>query len=274
VPPSEPLLIESPRGALYAVYHPADAEDTASTAALFCHAFGEERKSSALTMSRLARAVAAAGLPALRFDYYGTGDSEGEFVEADVHTRLEDIQTAADCLREKSGCKRVALLGLRLGATLAARAAERMDEVTGLVLVEPVPDGEKYLGAELRRQLVRQMMTHGKGSASREEIMQSLQDEEFVFDLDGFGITGTTYRQVCGLGLDQVAYDGPVLVVQLHFNEKSKSELEAVCEAYREAGAGVTFEKLVLPPIWNRIDITLAPELNQCVCRWVADRDR
>jgi exosortase A-associated hydrolase 2 len=272
VPASEPLLIDTSRGSLFAVYHPA--EEAADTAVLFCHAFGEERKSSALTMARLARAVAGEGLPALRFDYYGTGDSEGDFVEADVETRLEDIATAAGWLRERTGCERVALLGLRLGATLAARAAERLNGVTGLVMIEPVPDGEKYLGGELRRQLIRQMMTHGKGSASRQEIMENLQDEEFVFDLDGFGITGGTYRQICGLSLDDVSYDGPVQVVQIHFNEKPKSELEAVCQAYRDAGAPVTFETLVLPPIWNRIDITLAPDLDERVTEWLKGHTR
>ena len=269
MPASEPLLIDTSRGALFAVYHPA--EGAGDTAVLFCHAFGEERKSSALTLARLARAVAKAGLPTLRFDYYGTGDSEGDFVEADVETRLEDMETAAGWLRERTGCKRVVLLGLRLGATLAARAAERMEQVGGLVLIEPVSDGEKYLGGELRRQLVRQMMTHGKGSASREEIMESLQDDEFVFDLDGFGITGGTYRQICALNMADVTCTGPVQVVQLHFNEKPKSELEAICQAYRDAGAEVTFEKIVLPPIWNRIDITLAPELDEKVTGWLTD---
>lgn len=268
MPSSEPLLIHTERGDLFAVYHPAPG--AAKTAVLFCHAFGEERKSSALTMARLARAVAAAGHPVLRFDYYGTGDSEGPFVEADVQTRLADIRAAAGWLRERTGCGRPALVGLRLGATLAARAAEELDPA-GLVLLEPVPDGEKYLGGELRRQLVRQMMTHGKGSDSREELAENLQDDEFELDLDGFAIRGATYRQICDLDLSEVRFAGPVLVVQLHFNEKPKSELEAVCEACREAGAQVTFERLVLPPIWNRIDITLAPELDGCVAQWLAD---
>ncbi|MCK4375582.1 MAG: alpha/beta hydrolase, partial [Candidatus Brocadiae bacterium] len=132
-PVDEQVSIRTPRGALLGMLH-LPAGEAAGPAVVFCNAFGEERKSSALAMARLARAAAGAGFPSLRFDYYGCGDSEGDFVEATVRSRLDDIVRAAGFLRERTGAEEVCLLGLRLGGTLAARAAEELAECAGLAL--------------------------------------------------------------------------------------------------------------------------------------------
>jgi exosortase A-associated hydrolase 2 len=261
----EQLVIETRRGALVGMLHRPERDARPEAAVLFCHAFGEERKSSALTMARLARAVAGAGLPALRFDYYGCGDSEGEFADATVASRLDDVPDAARFLQERTGAANVLLLGLRLGATLAALAAEGLPDCAGLVLIEPIMGGAAYFGRELRRRLVRRMMTDGRA----EEAAEPAEDE--LLDLDGFAVRPATYRELRALGIraGQVAFAGPVLVVQVHFKEGPKPELEAACNAYRQAGAPVAFRRLVLPPFWNRIEVILAPELDAAVTSWL-----
>jgi uncharacterized protein len=263
-----PVVFDSPRGALVGMLHLPDG-NAAQTGVLLCHAFGEERKSSALTMTRLARAIAAAGRAALQFDYAGCGDSAGDFVDADVQTRLDDIACAAAFLRRETGVDSVCLLGLRLGATLALESAGAMPHCCAAVLLEPITDGAKYLGGEMRRKLVRQMMTDGAGRMNRAEVMKQLEQDDAVFDLDGFAIRGAAYRQLSALGIrpNQVAFTGPTLVCQLHFNDKPKAELQAACEAIPNA----TMRSLVLPPVWSRIDITLAPDLNATVTEWLAE---
>jgi len=276
----EPVLIEAPRGALMGMLHlPAGAvpaEPAKQTGVVFCNPFGEERKSGALVMARLARAVAEAGFPALRFDYYGCGDSEGETIEATVRTQVEDIRFAARWLVARAGVSGICLLGLRLGATLAARAAEGMAGCSGLVLIEPVTDGAEYFGGELRRKLLRQMLTEGRGRGSRAEMLKELESDEAVLDLDGFAVRGSTYRELKALGIrrGEVRFAGPVLVCQVHFNDGPKAELEAACEAYRQAGAQVEFRALVLPPFWARIEVILAPELNTTVVGWLRTAGR
>jgi exosortase A-associated hydrolase 2 len=264
------VVMQTPRGALVGMLHvPGGA--TAGTGVVFCDPFGEERKSAALVMARLARAVAAAGFPALRFDYYGCGDSEGEFVDATVRSRLDDIRSAAGFLGERTGVGGICLLGLRLGGTLASLAASELSDCAGLVLIEPVADGAAYFGGELRRKLVRQMITEGRGGASREEILKGLERDDAVLDMDGFGVRGATYRELTALGIrkGEVRFGGPVLVCQVHFNEKPEPELEAACEAYRAAGAQVDLHRLVLAPFWNRLEVILAPELNAAVVSWL-----
>ena len=57
-----------------------------------------------------------------------------------------DIETAVEELKDITGTERVVLLGLRLGATLAASvAATRRNDVEALVLWDPIVSGEAYL---------------------------------------------------------------------------------------------------------------------------------
>ena len=84
----------------------------------------------------LARALAARGIPVLRFDVRGMGDSEGAMrdyraIGADIDAALAQFFDAVPALRE------VALWGLCDGATAAACHAQDDARVSALVLLNP-----------------------------------------------------------------------------------------------------------------------------------------
>lgn len=115
-------------------------------AVLLCNPFGEEAVRAHRAYRVLARRLDEAGYPTMRFDYAGTGDSSGETGEHGVADWLADIAAAADALRADSGQSRIAVIGLRLGATLAALAAQRgLLRPAHLLLWDPVVDGAGYL---------------------------------------------------------------------------------------------------------------------------------
>ncbi|MCU1491272.1 MAG: exosortase system-associated hydrolase 2, partial [Acidimicrobiaceae bacterium] len=80
-----------------------------------------------------------------RFDYCGTGDSSGrsEDVES-VDDWVEDITCAVREVR-RLGATQVGLVGLRLGATLAALAAQRDGDIEALALWDPCSQGRGLL---------------------------------------------------------------------------------------------------------------------------------
>ncbi len=146
-----PFIFGSGPRRLYGVYSPPYAAGTRQRAAVLCYPWGHEYLRAHRSMRQLDRQLGSAGFHVLRFDYYGTGDSAGDMTDASLEGWEADIATAIDELKDTSAVTRVSLVGLRIGAALAANvAARRARDVDALVLWDPVVSGADYI-AELNQ---------------------------------------------------------------------------------------------------------------------------
>lgn len=66
--------------------------------------------------------LSAEGVLALRFDFSGNGQSEGEFSASNYSKQISEMQTAADVVAEK-GARRIGLAGHSMGAVIAVLTA-------------------------------------------------------------------------------------------------------------------------------------------------------
>ena len=113
--------------------------------AILCPPMGEEGRSAHRTFRRLAEALAARGIVALRFDYDGTGDSAGLQDDPDrVAAWLGSVEEARQLLLDL-GAPDVSAVGMRLGATLAACQAAASTPFRSLALWDPCLSGRTYL---------------------------------------------------------------------------------------------------------------------------------
>ena len=129
---------------LFGVYDaPTGAASTQGV--LICSPVGEEYFNAHRACRTLARQLAAAGMHTLRFDYLGTGDSSGEMDRVSLDEWIEDIDRAVNELREMADLKTVGLVGLRVGATLAAAAAQKGSDFTRIALWDPIANPDEYL---------------------------------------------------------------------------------------------------------------------------------
>lgn len=86
----------------------------------------------------LARRLAAAGVPTLRFDLSGMGDSRQEAASLPLRERMAaDIRAAVDSVLASTGASGVVLGGLCSGGEDALRYAETDHRVRGVVMVDP-----------------------------------------------------------------------------------------------------------------------------------------
>jgi len=235
----ETLLFEVDEATLYGTLHLPEIEPRASV--LICAPLLEERKCANRTLVELADQLAAKGLSAMRFDYRGTGDSQGNHRELTVESCIADILTAMTRLRENTS-QPIFLFGLRLGATLAALAASRAGNVDGLLLWQPVVSGNEFFQLNFRRSTFRQSLIRKTPESKKYE-------NRAAADLDGFLVSYEFCDET--RAIDLTSLDKPaehVLIAQLSFKTASSKELDSLAEKWH-----AEFEKSVCQPFWNRI---------------------
>ena len=117
---------------------------------VLCPPFGHEALGTHRALRDLAERLAAQGLPTLRFDPPGSGDSLDLPPEAALLPAWRDaVRAATRALRQGTGVTVVTLVGLRLGASVALLAAEALEAVDSVACLAPVVSGRSYL-RELR----------------------------------------------------------------------------------------------------------------------------
>jgi alpha-beta hydrolase superfamily lysophospholipase len=161
---------------------------------------GHEYTHSYRTLLHLADNLATAGIPAIRFDYHGTGSSPGDaFSPSLLGTWVEDVRAASSVLQARTGHP-PSLVGLRLGAAIAGLAASQMP-VDQMVAWVPVVQGKRY---------VREREALGKlAGASHPEGADYLE-------AGGFILADQTAAALSQLDLRKLTYQvrGEILVVE------------------------------------------------------------
>ncbi|MGC9318103.1 MAG: alpha/beta fold hydrolase [Armatimonadota bacterium] len=260
------VTIESGGQGLHGLLHLP--ETPATRAMVFCHPFAEEKKCAHRTMVEAARALAEAGWAALRFDLRGCGDSPGEFGASDLDDWRADLGSAVTWVRRELSPRRAGLLGLRLGATLAAQVAEERDDVDCLVLWEPIVDGGRYIKQNLRRSMIKAMMTcHEGGEDAEGAAWQAHALGEGTVDFDGYRVPERMREQIAATNLlaGPRAFAGPVLVVNLSAGDTVAEPLRRLADAYPAGGAAAVRQE----PVWQRIGVIDGTPTTELTVEWL-----
>jgi hypothetical protein len=86
---------------------------------------------------RIARALANHGIPALRFDLSGRGDSApARGMESYEQQAIADLRAAMDLMGERAGVRRFAIMGICSGAENAFHVALADERVVGITLLD------------------------------------------------------------------------------------------------------------------------------------------
>ena len=153
----EAIRFESGGNALVGVLSIPDVRDGSGEGVLLLSPGLKHRVGPHRLHNKLARLFAERGLPVFRFDFHGTGDSEGELPAQDVPELHEMIQTGyfkGDCLAaleifcERAGIDSVIACGLCGGAisgVFLAAADARVSAIVGFQLpVKLIDQGEDF----------------------------------------------------------------------------------------------------------------------------------
>lgn len=130
-------------------------------------------------------------------DLYGTGDSGGDFADADWVTWRDDLARASTWARGE-GAVVTAILAIRLGCGLAAAAVLDgcLPSVARTVLWQPMFDGERFVGQFLRLRTAAGLMDHRKESVTD---LRSRLDAGETLEVAGYALSGRLAADIAGL---------------------------------------------------------------------------
>jgi len=244
------VSFESGGRRLFGIWH--EPTHASQGAFVFCAPFAEEEKCSHRVMGDVACAFAQAGYAVLRFHYRGCGDSAGEFEEFTLDDWRQDIHAALNFVRSRASS--LNLLGLRLGASLAAQVAEERDDVERLILWEPLLNGRRYVSQNLLRKRLRAALT------------DSTRHAPDATDFDGYLVTDRLQSDLNALDLRAapLRFGGRVLIVSIGASAPT-SRFTALQNAYAHCDV-VT---VVMPPIWNLLDNVRGDALIEATRKWL-----
>jgi len=271
----ERFFFENEGAHVYAVLHTPDVGDDAAaprTGVVLCHPLLDfdlyEVPWSIRLIAAYARELARAGYPALRFDFRGAGQSDGEFEHLTLSSCVSDLQRGVDVLVERTGVEEVVLIGWRLGATIAMRVGAHDRRVRRLGLWDPVPDPHGSLQGVFRRaraSLVAMGRTPGAGPGGGHAPAPdaqppqpgpmegdapggswgNMQPGQDRLDAGGY-VIGPEFREelkVWDSSVDVRGFHGQVLILQLIRGWSGagglRRNLRDLADAYRAVGAEV-----------------------------------
>lgn len=254
---------------LFGILHRPAAGVARGRGFVFCYPCFEEKLWAHRVFVSLARELAALGFHVLRFDYMGHGDSDGDFQQSTVVSRLSDIACAVHTLRQEIGNDAgVSLLGLRFGASLAAKHAEGDDRIDSLVLWDPVTDGNAYMQEVLLSNLATQSAVYQKIRQTREDLVTQMQAGGTVI-IEGYEMTHKFYEEASALQANNLgSYAGPCLIVQIgRSNQKPKKLYESMSKTYPRAELALCTEEL----FWKEIKTYYprAAQLSGVTLNWI-----
>lgn len=107
--------------------------------AILMHGFmGDRGNQPGKLLYDLSHALNAAGIPTLRFDFAGCGESDGDFAEMTVFSELLDGMAIIDYARTTIGAQTIDLVGHSQGGVVASMlAGYYRDVIDKLVLLAP-----------------------------------------------------------------------------------------------------------------------------------------
>ncbi|MDZ7262441.1 MAG: alpha/beta fold hydrolase [candidate division KSB1 bacterium] len=140
-----PVMFKRDGLQLVGLLHVPQATRPQHPAVLLLHGFTGHKAETHFMFTRLARTLCQNGFVVLRFDFAGSGDSQGEFQDMTIMTELADARAALKFLRERPEVEgeRIGLLGLSMGGCVAALLVGESTDVKSLVLWSAVAHPEE-----------------------------------------------------------------------------------------------------------------------------------
>lgn len=258
----EPFFIQGTKGRLFCLFAPP--KDKSSEVLVFLPSFAEELNRCRVMVAMQARMLADQGVGCLLLDYYGTGDSEGDFGETCWEQWRQDAETACAWL-EQQGYQKIGLWGLRLGCMLAVEMAEEKPAAfSRLLLWQPVLDGKAFLTQFLRIRLA-MLMDRGEPKETTQQMRDYLQQGHHL-EVAGYELTPQLAQAIDSKSLLDIKPIPASLKIDWFegvMNEQAGLSVasQKVVSKWLQQGMSVITHTFLGPAFWQLHERALTPDI-------------
>lgn len=251
--------------ALYGLHYAPERTTHRDVGVLLCYPMGHEYVVVHRAYRHLSMRLAERGFHVMRFDYHATGDSSGECDEGTPDRWTRDIATAIGELRARARCRKITLVGCRLGATLCAVLGAERGDIEHLVLWDPVVNGAEHIAEISDRHtdmLRRTQVVAGPRSAAVAER-----------ELLGFAISEVAIEQVGAI--DLLTLSEPPAAHVLLIESRTAEATTLLRERLGALGSACERELVPQPTAWTWIEdpgtVLVPNQLVGSIVRWVSE---
>jgi alpha/beta superfamily hydrolase len=165
----ECVTLENQGEKIFGVLH-RPLQLTKVPAIIVCPGFAGNKCGKFRVFVTLAKELAKAGIMVFRFDYRGSGDSEGEFQDITLEGKTSDTLKCLDFLANDPQVDntRLGILGRSLGGAIAIVAARRFEKIKSLALWAPVFNSDPW------KNLWESLRSDPKVDLTKEDILKNL----------------------------------------------------------------------------------------------------
>lgn len=114
----------------------------ATTGVLFIHGHGGVRSGPHNLLTHMARELGAVGIPSIRFDLTGRGESDGHPPDTSLGHMAEDALSAAAHLKNRANLSTLTIVGICSGGNVGIGILDRLPECSDLYLISVYPFGD------------------------------------------------------------------------------------------------------------------------------------
>jgi len=255
---------------LFALYR--GGSGSPQTLVILVPPFAEEMNASRRVYTALSIALAERGIASLLFDFYATGDSEGEFADSDWDRWQADLQAMIAHARTRYAPERLQLLGLRSAALLIAEFihTQANTDIEQILLWQPVLKGRDQVEQFFRLRIAANMMLDNAQKAAQRETTQSLRE---LAKLEGsVEVAGYTLSRKLIQSLEQRELLSPLLQASdcpvIHWLDISKlpvpsGERASVLQQLQQAGRQLQYSAVDGKRFWAVMEAPVPDQLLQ-----------
>lgn len=219
------------------------------------HGFMSHRLGPDYLYVGLSRTLADAGVSTFRFDFAGSGESDGAFASMTVSRMVDDCRSALQRVKVRYAPRTLTLFGHSLGGCVAALVAGS-EPIDALALLAPVAHPMNHVSR------YEQSLTKKANERGLHEIGPYEMSYAFVTDLAGVDpIEGLSAR-----------YRGPLFLARCEHDEQIPAEeTEAYRSAVQQAHGALT--ECLLPDADHRVSTVPARRLlAERLLAWMKER--